>query len=78
MKTYGGVEVRLHALSMSALDGGEWSASHYGRFIPRERALGTLWRGWVGPIAGLDAVAVPLSGIEPWSSSLVTLMPLIS
>jgi hypothetical protein len=25
----------------SALDGGEWSASHPGRFTPRERAPGT-------------------------------------
>jgi len=27
MKTYGGVEVKLHASSPSALDSGEWSAS---------------------------------------------------
>jgi hypothetical protein len=31
----------------SALDAGEWSASHPGRFIPRERAPGTHWIGWV-------------------------------
>jgi hypothetical protein len=29
----------------SALDGGERSASHPGRFIPRERASGTHWIG---------------------------------
>jgi hypothetical protein len=29
----------------SALDGREWSASRYGRFIPRERAPGTHWIG---------------------------------
>jgi hypothetical protein len=41
----------------SALDGGEWSASHPGSFTPRERAPGTHWiRGWVGPTAVLDAV----------------------
>jgi hypothetical protein len=41
----------------SALDVGEWSASRPGRFIPRERAPGTLWiGGWVGPRAVLDAV----------------------
>jgi hypothetical protein len=28
-----------------ALDGGEWSASHHGRFTPKERTLGTLWVG---------------------------------
>jgi len=35
------VEVELHSFSNSALDGGEWSASLPGRFIPRERAYGT-------------------------------------
>jgi hypothetical protein len=34
----------------SALDGSEWSASHTGRFIPKEKAPGTHWiGGWVGP-----------------------------
>jgi hypothetical protein len=46
----GGVEV-------SALAGGEWSASRPGRFTLRERASGTHWLGgWVGPRAVLDAV----------------------
>jgi hypothetical protein len=41
----------------SALDGGEWSASRPGRFIPREKAPGTHWvGGWVGPKAILDLV----------------------
>jgi hypothetical protein len=45
-----------HSLT-SALDGGEWSASHLGRFTPRERAPGTHWIGaWVGPRAVMDAV----------------------
>jgi hypothetical protein len=45
-----------HSLT-SALDGGEWSASHPGRFTPRERAPGTHWIGvWVGSRAVLDAV----------------------
>jgi hypothetical protein len=45
-----------HSLT-SALDGGEWSASHVGRFTPRERDPGTHWiGGWVGPRAVLDAV----------------------
>jgi hypothetical protein len=36
----------------SALDGGEWLASHTSHFT-----LGTHWiGGWVGPRAGLDAV----------------------
>jgi hypothetical protein len=45
-----------HSLT-SALDGGEWSASHHGRFTPRERDPLTHWiGGWVGPRAILDAV----------------------
>jgi hypothetical protein len=45
-----------HSL-ISALDGGEWSASRPSRFTPRERAPGTHWiGGWVGPRAVLDAV----------------------
>jgi hypothetical protein len=46
----------MHSLT-SALDGGEWSALHLGRFTPRERAPVTHWiGGWVGPRSGLDAV----------------------
>jgi hypothetical protein len=53
----GRMEVYLHALLTSALDGGEWSASRCGRFTPRERAPYTHWRGgWVVPTDGLDAV----------------------
>jgi hypothetical protein len=45
-----------HSLT-SALDGNKWSASHPGRFTPRERAPGTHWiGGWVGPRAVVDAV----------------------
>jgi hypothetical protein len=48
----------LQALLTSALDGGKWSASHTNCYGPMERAPGTHWiGGWVGPIAGLDAVA---------------------
>jgi hypothetical protein len=42
--------------SISALDGGEWSASRPGRFTARERAPGThRIGGWVGSRAVLDA-----------------------
>jgi hypothetical protein len=41
MQVYWGAEVYLHAFLTSALDGGEWSSSRPGRFIPRERARGT-------------------------------------
>jgi hypothetical protein len=46
----------MHSLT-SALDGGEWLASHLSRFTPKERAPGTHWiGGWMGPRAVLDAV----------------------
>jgi len=32
MKTYGGMEVKLHVFLTSALEGGEWLASRSGRF----------------------------------------------
>jgi hypothetical protein len=59
----------------SALDGSEWSASHPGCFIPRERAPGTHWIGSrVGLRAGLDTgekrKILPVMGIEPRPSSL--------
>jgi hypothetical protein len=56
----------------SALDGGEWSASH-----PWESTPGIRWTGgWVGPGAGLDTEAsgkilLPLPGIEHRSLGLV-------
>jgi hypothetical protein len=56
MKTYGKVEVKLHAFLTSALDVDGWSDSRPGRFTARERAPGThCIGGWVGPRAGLDA-----------------------
>jgi len=45
MKAYWGVEVQLHASITSALDGGEWSDSHSGRFTSRVRAAGILMIG---------------------------------
>jgi hypothetical protein len=69
MKAYGGVDVYIHIFLTSALAGGEWSASHPGRFIPGKRAPGTHWiGGWVGPRAGLDDVEnrkfLTLPGLE--------------
>jgi len=40
MKTYGGVEVQLHAFLTAMLDGGEWSASRPRPFIPGETVTG--------------------------------------
>jgi hypothetical protein len=57
MKTYGGMDVYIHAFLYSALFGGEWSASRPGRFTLGERAPCTLWIGdWVGPRTGLEYV----------------------
>jgi hypothetical protein len=45
----------------SELDGGEWSASRYCCFTPRDRAPVTHWiGGWVGPRADLDIMAFTL------------------
>jgi hypothetical protein len=55
MKTYGVVDVQIHIFLISALAGGEWSASCPGRFTPGETAPGTHWiGGWVDPRAGLN------------------------
>jgi hypothetical protein len=52
MKTYGGVDIKIHVFLTSALVGVEWSASHLDRFTP-----GTHWIGGrVGPRARLDHV----------------------
>jgi len=71
MKTYGST------YSTWALDRGEWSASHPGHFIPRERAPGIFWIGMLmNPKAGLDVVmkrnipSLPLPGVELQSRSL--------
>jgi hypothetical protein len=76
MKAYEGVDVKIHIFLISALAGGEWSASRPGRFTPGERALGTHWLGgWVDLRAGLDDVekrkfwTLPGLEIDPQSSS---------
>jgi hypothetical protein len=51
------VEVQLHALLSFVIDRGEWSASHFCRLIPGERAPGTHWvRKRICLRTGLDAV----------------------
>jgi hypothetical protein len=55
MKAYGEVYVQIHVFLISALVGGEWSASRPFRFTPKEGAPGTIWiGGWVDPRTGLD------------------------
>jgi hypothetical protein len=52
MKTYGEVDVYVHAFLTSALFEDEWSASRPGRFTPGTHLIGA----WVGPRTSLDAV----------------------
>jgi hypothetical protein len=57
MKTYAGVDAQTHDFFISALVGGDWSASPSCRFTPGESALGTHWiGGWVNPRAGLNGM----------------------
>jgi hypothetical protein len=58
MEASWGLDIQRHVFLTSALDGGEWSASHRGSFTLRDRASGTHWTGgWVGLRAGLNEVA---------------------
>ena len=43
VKTYSiwGVDIQFYSFLTLALDGGEWSASHHGCFISRDRDMGT-------------------------------------
>jgi hypothetical protein len=70
MNMYGGVEVRLHAFLTLALVGGEWSASHPGRFIPWKEPRYTLDRRLGGPQSrsgrgGKEKNSQVLQGLEP-------------
>jgi hypothetical protein len=69
MKTYGAVEVYLHALT-STLDGGEWSASRPCRLTSGTYLIG----GWVGPRAGLDACLRQESNPVRPASIVVTIL----
>jgi hypothetical protein len=49
MKAYGGVEVQSHIFLISALNGGEFSASHLSHFTSDERLQYPLDRRLGGP-----------------------------
>ena len=49
----GWLEVYLYSSMTVALEGGEWSAAHPGRTLPREIPGTHFTGGWVGPRAGL-------------------------
>lgn len=55
MKVYEEVELQLHSFFISALDEGQWLASHPNCFTPSKRALSSHVIGWVGLRAILDA-----------------------
>jgi hypothetical protein len=48
IKTYGRVKLYLYAFLTVALDGGEWSASHLGRFTPKAKSSPILMDRKVG------------------------------
>jgi hypothetical protein len=57
MKSHGELDVYIYVFLISALVGGEWSASRPILLTPGERAPGTHWiGGWVGPSTDLDDV----------------------
>jgi len=51
--------------STSALHGGEWSASHHGRFAPREGAPGTQWIGGLGGVNSRSEHGVEEKNSQP-------------
>jgi hypothetical protein len=50
------VAVELHTISVSALHKNKWSTSAPGLFVPRGKAPGIHYRGWMGLKAGLDVL----------------------
>jgi hypothetical protein len=55
MKTYRGVDVKIHIFLTLVLVGGEWSASRPCRFTPgKESPVPIFIGGCVDPRAGLD------------------------
>jgi hypothetical protein len=79
MKTYGRVHIQTQVFLTSALVGGEWSASHPGRFTPVERAPGTHWTGGlVASRGGLEDVEKRKLLTLPDSTGPRTLTPQMS
>jgi len=66
-----------YAFLFSAPDGGEWSASRPGRFIPGEGAPDTHWiGGWVVPRRGMEAVTKrKIPTIDPLGNRILVVQP---
>jgi hypothetical protein len=62
------VEVWLYAFLIWVLDDGKQSAWRRGRFIPKERSLGTHWIGCLLWTLWRSEEFLPLPEIEPWIS----------
>jgi hypothetical protein len=57
MRTYGVIDVYLHAFLTSGVEGGDWSALLPGRFIPGEITPDTDWTGgWMDLRSDLHAM----------------------
>jgi hypothetical protein len=59
MNTYWGSGDRLHAFLTSAVDGGEWSVSRFGRLAPEKEHPVSIGyeRGWAPEPAGMNGMA---------------------
>jgi hypothetical protein len=73
MKTYGRMEVMLHAYLVSVRDGGKWTASVHGRFSLWERAPDIRWTvGSVGLRAALDSAVMESRILDGPALSIIT------
>jgi hypothetical protein len=73
MKMNVGVDAEIHTFLISALDGGEWSASRPAHFIPGDKVPSAYCIvGWVGLRTGLDETEKKKS-CPHWVSRLMSM-----
>jgi hypothetical protein len=79
MKTYGGVEIKHHALLTWVLDRAEWSAWSPGRFNLEEHSSGTHpTRGWVCPRVCLGTMVKREISAPTWNRTPIPSRPACS